>query len=243
MDIMKSKLGQISGGKILDVGTGDGSFIPVFTETFKEYTEIIGIDNSEKAINTAEKTFKNDNIKFIKMDAEKMDFRDNSFDTVCISNTLHHLPNMNQVLKEMVRVLKPGGLFIIGEMFCDNQSEKQLSHVYIHHFCGEIDTLLGNYHAKTYKRQEIIDIAKKVGISIEDTFEYNTVEEQEADTNEEEEKEILDSCFNSMDKYVEKIKDLPQYNDMKIRISELRGKLYNVGFLGATELVVLGRKI
>lgn len=242
MDVMKRKFGQISGGRILDVGTGSGSFISNFTELFKDYVEIIGIDSSEKAINAAKAAFKQDNIKFIQMDASKMDFEDNSMDTVCISNTLHHLSNMDDVLKEMLRVLKPGGLFIINEMFCDNQSEKQLSHVYIHHLFGDMDTILGNYHGKTFKRQEIINIAKGIGLNIEDIFEYNTSEEQEPEATKEEENEILKSCFESMDKYVEKLKDKPQYEDMKKRIKELKEKLYGVGFLGATELVILGRK-
>lgn len=242
MDIMESKFRQISGGKILDVGTGSGSFIPTFTELFKDYTEIIGIDSSEKAINAAKQTFKQDNIRFIQMDAAHMDFEDNCMDTVSISNTLHHLSNMNEVLKEMLRVLKPGGLFIINEMFSDNQSEKQLSHVYVHHLFGEIDTLLGNYHAKTFKKQEIINIANKIGINVEDTFEYGTHAEQEEHPNAEEEKETLDDVFSSMDIYVEKIKGKPEYENIKSRIKELKGKLYSVGIYGATELVVLGRK-
>lgn len=243
MDTIEIKFKQISGGKILDVGTGDGSFIHMITELLKDYTEIVGIDNSEKAVSAAKKAFKQDNIKFVQMDSEKIDFEDSSFDTVCISNTLHHLSNINQVLNEMLRVLKPGGFFIINEMFCDNQSAKQLSHVYIHHICGEIDTIMGNYHAKTYKKQEIIDIVKGVGIKIEDIFEYNTNEEQEAQVNKEEEKEVLDSCFKSMDKYVEKIRDFPQYEDMKSRINKLRERLYKVGFFGATELVIIGKNI
>jgi ubiquinone/menaquinone biosynthesis C-methylase UbiE len=242
MDIMESKFRGISGGKILDVGTGSGSFIPTFTDLFKDYTEIIGIDSSERAINAAKQAFKQDNIRFMQMDAAHMDFEDNSMDTVCISNTLHHLSNMNEVLKEMLRVLKPGGLFIINEMFCDNQSEKQLSHVYVHHLFGEIDTLLGNYHAKTFKKQEIINIANKIGINVEDTFEYSTHAEQEEHPNAEEEKETLDDVFSSMDMYVEKIKGKPEYEDIKNRIKELKGKLYSVGIYGATELVVLGRK-
>lgn len=242
MDIMKNKFGQISGGRILDVGTGTGNFITVFTDFFKDYTEIIGIDSSEKAIRMAQEANKNDKIKFIRMDAAHMDFNDNSMDTVCISNTLHHIQDVNIVLKEMLRVLKPGGLFIVNEMFCDNQSEKQLSHVYVHHLFGEIDTLLGNYHAPTYKKQDIIDIVKKSGIKIQDTFEYNTHDEQAISPNPEEEKETLDLTFKSAENYAEKIKDKPQYADIKKRIEGLKAKLYDIGIYGATELMILGTR-
>lgn len=242
MGALEDKFSQISGGKILDVGTGTGSFIPMFTDLFKDFSEIIGIDSSEKAIKMAQESFKQENIKFICMNASKLRFEDESMDTVCISNTLHHLPNYNEILKEMYRVLKPGGLFIINEMFSDNQFEKQLSHVYIHHLCGEIDTIVGNYHANTFKKQEIIDIAKQVGIKIEDILEYSTAEEQQAETNPDVEKEILDSCFKAMDKSIERIKETEQYKTIENKINSLRESLYKVGFMSATELVILSRK-
>lgn len=244
MDILTKKLKamQLSGGRILDVGTGIGDFISTFTELFNDYTEIIGIDSSEKSIELAQKKFKNEKIQFIKMDAEKIAFDDNSMDTVCISNTLHHASNLNQVLKEMYRVLKPGGMFIINEMFCDNQSVKQLSHVYLHHLCGEIDTILGKYHAPTFKKEEILEIAQNTGIKIETVFEYNTNDEQAPEINCKEEKEVWDSCFESLDKYVEKINTAPNYSEIKDRIACLKKKLYQVGFMGATELFIMGRK-
>lgn len=243
MNLVGKMLNKISGGKILDVGTGTGYFTQFLSETVHDYIEIVGIDSSEKSIKMAKESFKENNkINFYKMDAEKIDFKDNSFDTVCISNTLHHLPNIKLVLNEMMRVLKPGGLFIINEMFCDNQSEKQMSHVYIHHLCGEIDTLLGTYHRKTYKKQEIINIAKDLGIKIEEVLEYDTAEEQEKDASPEEEKEVLDSVFKSIDKYLEKIKDLPQYEKKKAYVFELKKKLYSIGFLNSTELIIVGKK-
>lgn len=242
MSELEEELKKISAGKMLDVGCGRGEFIQIITEYFKDYLEIIGIDNSEKAIAYCKENYKQENIKFVKMDAQRIEFEDNSLDTVCISNTLHHLPNLSAVLKEMYRVLKPGGLFIINEMFSDEQTEKQLSHVYIHHLCGEMDRLMGTYHSETFKKQQIIDAAKSTGVKVESVFEYDTAKEQEAETNDKVEKEILDSCFNSVDKYLEKIKESHQYEDIKNRADLLKEKLYKVGFMGATELIVFGRK-
>lgn len=243
MNILNMKLGELSGGRVLDVGTGSGSFVSMLMELLKDYKEVIGIDSSEKNILAAKNYFKQENVKFIKMDASNIEFEDNSMDTVCISNTLHHLPDMQVILKEMLRVLKPGGLFIINEMICDNQSEKQLSHVNVHHLCGEIDTLLGTYHAKTLKRQEIVDIIEEAGIEIHDVFEYGTNEEQEQEEqNIEEEKAALDSFFNYIDKRVEELNGKKEYQKLKDQTKELKEKLYKVGIYGATQLVVLGRK-
>jgi len=64
------------------------------------------------------------------MNAERMDFANESFDTVSISASLHHLPNIQQVLAEISRVLKPGGNFILAEMHRDGQTAAELTSVY-----------------------------------------------------------------------------------------------------------------
>ena len=48
------------------------------------------------------------------MNAENLQFEDESFDTVCIPHSLHHLASINKVLAEMKRVLKKYGNFISG---------------------------------------------------------------------------------------------------------------------------------
>jgi len=56
------------------------------------------------------------------MDAREMAFADASFYTVCISNSLHHMADLERVLAEMARVLRPKGRFIVAEMYCDGQT-------------------------------------------------------------------------------------------------------------------------
>lgn len=238
MEQLKERLNKISGGRVLDVGSGVGEFISILKDELKDYSEIIGIDNYDKALETAQNRFKEENIKMMKMDAEKIQFQDNSIDTVCISNTLHHLPNINKVFQEMKRVLKPGGTFIINEMFCDNQSEKQLTHVYLHHFGADIDTLTGRWcHNRTFKKQEIMNIANKEGIKILDSLEYTYNEEE---TEEEELKKELESISQVVDKRVESIKKLPQYEEYKDKGEEIKERLYEIGLAGATELMIIG---
>jgi ubiquinone/menaquinone biosynthesis C-methylase UbiE len=45
--------------------------------------------------------------------AEQIDFPDNYFDIVFSHGVLHHSPRIYQIVKEMYRVLKPGGMFIV----------------------------------------------------------------------------------------------------------------------------------
>lgn len=233
---------NISGGRVLDVGTGVGNFIPILQECLSSYSEIVGIDSRETALVKARDKFKQDNIRFVMMDASKMEFQNGNFDTVCISNTLHHLPDSKSILEEMKRVLISGGLFIINEMFCDNQTEKQISHVNLHHFQCDLDTLQGICHNRTFKKQEIIDIAKNLGIDIIGIYEHNTHEEQLKESDEVEEKMILDDIFFSMGNKLEQINGMKQYDEFKSRLEKLKATLYDKGFFTATNLIIIGKK-
>lgn len=242
MDILKKKFGKISGGRVLDVGTGRGWFIKLLKDNLKDYEEIIGIDIRDDVLEEARKKFDVPNIKFLNMSGIEMDFEDDSIDTVALSNSLHHLSEHEEIFKEMKRVLKPGGQIIIQEMFSDNQSEKQQSHVLVHHYQGELDTIQGICHNETYKRQEIIELIKNNGLEIIDVFEHNTHDEQKKEENLENEKEILDSIFAAMENHVEKIENHAKYEHYKSLLQELRSKLYDVGFFTATELIVVAKK-
>jgi len=177
------------------------------------------------------------------MDGAHIEFENNSIDVISISNTLHHLPNKEKVLSEMKRVLKPRGIILINEMISDNQSEKQLSHVEIHHLLGEIDTLRGICHNKTFTTQELVKIVDDLNLEKVDMFQYNTHEEQESSTNLDDEKESLDQWFQALESNIEKISDLPQYEIFLEALENLRNKLYNIGFLNATEMMIVCRKI
>lgn len=242
MDMLKKKFGKISGGRVLDVGTGRGWFIKLLKDNLKDYKEIIGIDIRDDVLEEARKKFDVPNIKLLNMSGIEMDFEDDSIDTVALSNSLHHLSEHEEIFKEMKRVLKPGGQIIIQEMFSDNQSEKQQSHVLVHHYQGELDTIQGICHNETYKRQEIIELIKNNGLEIIDVFEHNTHDEQKKEENLENEKEILDSIFVAMENHVEKIENHAKYEHYKNLLQELRSKLYDVGFFTATELIAVAKK-
>ena len=81
---------------LLDVGCGNG----FFTYYFDQICDACGVDYSEKLIaaNPAKKTFV--------MDANNLEFTDNSFDIVFANALLHHVNNIDRVLQEMRRVSK-----------------------------------------------------------------------------------------------------------------------------------------
>jgi len=159
------RLGLVSGGEVLDVATAGGGFIDTLMKTLKDYDSFIGIDHcasdeSRNSMESAKKQFEGKPVRFLKMNAENLQFEDESFDTVCISHSLHHLANINKVLAEMKCVLKRNGNFVLQETYCDgDQTDAQKTDERKHKWEAQIDSLLGITHNKTLTKKRIIDIA------------------------------------------------------------------------------------
>ncbi len=170
------RLGSISGGRVLDVATDQGGFIDTLMMTLKDYGSFVGIDScvsldSAEEMREARKHFRGRPVELLEMDGEELRFDDGSFDTVCISYALHHLDRVDAVLAEMMRVLRPGGLFIIQESYCDgDQTDAQRTDELEHEWGARIDNLLGITHNKAFTRQRILDIANGLGLGELEVF-------------------------------------------------------------------------
>ena len=165
MDGIEKALSGIDGGRILDVATQAGGFVRIMKEHLKSYTEIVGIDLSEPAIEAARKATDEDGISFMVMDAEKLEFEDESFDTVSISVSLHHMADVAKVLGEMKRVLRPRGHFIAMEMHSDAETEPERTAAGLHRWAAEIDTALGRLHNPIMGREEIVGHVAGLGLT------------------------------------------------------------------------------
>jgi ubiquinone/menaquinone biosynthesis C-methylase UbiE len=102
----------LSGKKVLEIGVGMGSHAQILAEHAGSYT---GIDITEYATKATSERLKLFDLRgeVFQMDAEKLAFPDASFDTVWSWGVIHHSSNTQQIIREMHRVLKPGGEAII----------------------------------------------------------------------------------------------------------------------------------
>lgn len=170
------RLSLIPAGSVLDVATDGGGFIDTLMKTLKAYDSFVGIDyypsdESREHLEAAKKRFEGKAVHFAQLNAEKLWFEDESFDTVCISHSLHHLADIDRVMREMKRVLRKGGNFILQEVYCDGeQTEAQKTDELAHEWEARIDTLLGITHNKTLTRQAITDVADRLRLSEIETF-------------------------------------------------------------------------
>lgn len=236
VDIFKQALGDIAGGRVLDVATGRGGFIGVLKGCLKSYTEIVGIDVNEKAIETARNSYGEENIQFIRMNAEHLGFKDQCFDTVNASKSLHHLANVPQVLREMKRVLKLGGRLVVCDMHWNAQTEAQRTDVYIHQWAAEVDTLLGFVHNRTFARQELMDFVEGLGFSNIVSYDWIDTDSDPMDAEALREKEEI------IARYLQRAKETPNYQILRQRGEELLRRLHAVGVQSEPLLVIVGKK-
>jgi len=98
------------GQTILDLAAGTGSSSVVFA---KEGVKVIASDFSEGMLAVGRK--RHPELEFVYADATKLPFKDASVDAVTISFGLRNVNEPKTALKEMLRVLKPGGTVVICE--------------------------------------------------------------------------------------------------------------------------------
>ena len=106
--------GVESGMTVLDVACGRGSSLYPLVERVGSAGEVVGIDISATMINELKKDLDADgitNAKAITMDAENLDFPDQSFDAAVCGLGLFFMPNSDRAVAEIARVLRPGGRF------------------------------------------------------------------------------------------------------------------------------------
>ena len=107
--LIKSFLPEKKEIRALDLGTGAGFFSFILSELG---CRVIGIDYSEDMLRNARANaeklgFKD--IEFLRMDAQALEFADESFDFIFTRNVTWTLPDPEKAYKEMMRVLAPGG--------------------------------------------------------------------------------------------------------------------------------------
>jgi demethylmenaquinone methyltransferase / 2-methoxy-6-polyprenyl-1,4-benzoquinol methylase len=165
--------------KLLDVATGTGD-MALMAARMLQPQSIIGIDISEKMLEIGRKKVADaqlgTKIELYSGDGETINFPDNTFDGIMVAFGIRNFENLEQGLKEMLRVLKPGGQLIVLEFSKPRiPGVKQLYNLYMGVIAPQMAKLFRqnkrayqylNESAKAFPdRQLFINILKQNGYS------------------------------------------------------------------------------
>ena len=150
-------------GKVLEIGVGTGKNL----EYYPLNIDITAIDFSEKMLKKAyEKAAKFDKkVKLLSMDAQNMDFPDNTFDVIFTTCVFCSVPDPIIGLKEMRRVCKPNGKIIMIEHV---RSEKKVLGVIM----DILNPIVVNTYGANINRKTVdnINSAEFVNVSVANLF-------------------------------------------------------------------------
>ncbi len=94
---------------ILDIGIGFGVYTNYILDISPYY---IGLDVNKDSLKTTRNTH-DQIIDCIQMSAEKIGFKENTFDGILMIEVLEHIPDHKKALREINRILKPGGRLVL----------------------------------------------------------------------------------------------------------------------------------
>ena len=134
VDLIKDKV-------VLDIASGSGYGSYIMAEKAKK---VYGVDIDRESVAYAKKNYGRSNIEFLQGSAETIPLENHSADTVVTFETVEHIKKYHQFLREIKRVLKPGGLVIVSTPNDTEFSEN--NHFHWHEFkYKELHELLGKY--------------------------------------------------------------------------------------------------
>ena len=101
-------LGDLDDGPVLDVGCGVGHLGTALTNIGRTDVSLIGMDFQPQLLAKASTGY----AALIEADVCHLPLKDAKFAGVVASNSLHHFPDIDQAMREIARVLRPGGVFV-----------------------------------------------------------------------------------------------------------------------------------
>jgi ubiquinone/menaquinone biosynthesis C-methylase UbiE len=136
-----------SNDRLLDVGCGTG---PQVRSAAPLVSRSVGVDLSAAMIREAVDLARGlDNAAFAIADSERLPFPDSAFTAVLCTLSFHHYPNPRAAVREMARVLEPGGRVVIGDA-CGDLVTARVADVFLRRFEPG--------HIRLYRSHELGDL-------------------------------------------------------------------------------------
>jgi len=144
---------------ILDIATGTADFAIAATKL--KHTKITGIDISQGMLDVAQRKIDkmglNKQVQLLKADAENLPFDENSFDAAIVGFGVRNFESLEKGLKEIFRVIKPGGVFYVLEFSKPHKTPvKQFYKLYFNYILPKVGRWISkNRNAYSYLPESV----------------------------------------------------------------------------------------
>ena len=172
---LKNRISSIDAGSLLDVAVGRGEFLKFVMGAFRSWQSAAGLDFDPELLKTAQEEFTGSPVILVYSSALTMPFTDHCFDTITMSNAMHHISDLEPLFTEFNRVCKSPGLVIVNEMLNEGVSDMQETYMLYHRLIAEMDNQLGQYHREPYTLKEITTLIKASQMQVLEQFTHSEI--------------------------------------------------------------------
>jgi len=216
-------LKRMNAGHLLDIATGEGDFLLFLLESFNSYESATGLDYNPETLNIAARKFLNHKVELIQGNVRKLPFEENYFNTVSVSNSLHHFDAPSKALQSMMRIIVPGGAMIINEMTDNQINPAQEAYLAYHTLKAEIDRTNGIYHRIIYRQEELLQILNES--ALQPAIQTTSTEHPIIDS-----KEKMWQFIHKFDDLISNVSQLPNGLEIERRAQEVKEMIQSDGF-------------
>ena len=149
-----------AGDRVLDLATGTADLALQIAESAD--VSVVGSDPSPKMLavgrTKVQKSSLSARVTLDEGDAQTLPYEDNEFDACSMAFGIRNVPDREQALREMVRVVRPGGRIVILELGePDGALIGPLARFHVHHVVPRIGALISGQAEYRYLQQSIAD--------------------------------------------------------------------------------------
>jgi ubiquinone/menaquinone biosynthesis C-methylase UbiE len=147
--VLKPAAFDIAGCKrILDAGCGNGRHCKYILRRADSDARISAFDISQRMLKRANRRLKSRRIQYVAADLTRLPYADDYFDAIVCGWVLEHLPDPKPGLRELTRILSPGGKMLL------MTTEDTLAGA----MCSNL------WHCRTYSRHELRQVSEECGL-------------------------------------------------------------------------------